>query len=89
MRNNCGNSSGDGGGNTKLYHKGCCHNDKEFTEDYLSPMMRAMNETFEGTSKKKKAKTDEVLTKKDIIKQYERAKKEEKQFENEEYDVGK
>lgn len=51
-------------------------------------MMRAIDEAFEATSKKKKAKHDNVLSKEDIKKQYIRAKKEEKQFENEEYDVG-
>jgi hypothetical protein len=89
IRNNCGNSSGEHRGNTKLYHKGCCHNDTQFTVDYLSPMMRAINEAIGDATKKKKPKVLNQMSRTDIVKQYNRAKREETQFENEEYDVGK
>ena len=55
IRNNCGNS-GSGGdyGNTKLYHRACCHNDSERSDDYLSPMARAV---YEGQIESAKSAT--------------------------------
>jgi len=69
-------------GNTQLYHKGCCHNDKQFSIDYLSPMMRAINKTLDGDGdkKKKKRKLDRSMTRNQIESQYNRAKREETQF---------
>lgn len=76
IRNNCGNSGGDNSyGNTNLWHKGCCHNDKAFSENYFSPMMNSIHESFKS---KKKAKSH--LSKKDIVSQCKRAWKEEKQY---------
>lgn len=88
IRNNCGNSSGEKGGNVKLYHKGCCHNDKSPTADYLSPMMKAINEAIGDATKKKRPKVLNQMSKADIVKQYNRAKKEEEKYENEEDNVG-
>jgi hypothetical protein len=51
-------------------------------------MMRAIDEAISDGNKKKRPKVLNQMTKSDIAKQYERAKKEEKQYENEEYDVG-
>jgi hypothetical protein len=52
-------------------------------------MMRAINEAIGESTKKKKPKVLNEMSKTDIVKQYNRAKREETQFENEEYDVGK
>jgi hypothetical protein len=89
IRNNCGNSSGENGGNVKLYHKGCCHchKDKCQTDDYLSPMMKAINEAIGDATKKKRPKVLNQMSKADIVKQYNRAKKEEEKYENEEDNV--
>jgi hypothetical protein len=44
---NCGNS-GDGGGfgNISLYHRGCCHAQTEYGENYLSPMQIAIEKSI-------------------------------------------
>lgn len=55
IRNNCGNSGSDGRwGNMKLFHRGCCHGDKEVHDDYLSPMVKARNRTFDEKPKGKR-----------------------------------
>ena len=79
IRNNCGNSCGDSGGNTMIWHKGCCHGDKSFTEDYYSPMMRTIHQSYEEMNKKKRAKLG-LETKAFIAKQCERAWRDEKQY---------
>ena len=79
IRNNCGNSCGDSGGNTMIWHKGCCHGDKSYTEDYYSPMMRTIHQSYEDMNKKKKAKLG-FETKTFITKQCERAWRDEKQY---------
>lgn len=59
IRNNCGNSGSRNGhwGNTKLFHRGCCHGDKEVHDNYLSPMAKAMNRTFDEKPKRKQQGT--------------------------------
>lgn len=83
VRNNCGNSDGGmQGGNTQLFHRGCCHNDSKSDADYLSPMMKAMNESFDGNNKKKKPVSRSTAY--DIKRMYDTAKRDETQYENEE-----
>ena len=61
IRNNCGNSGSDGHwGNTKLFHRGCCHGDKEVHVNYLSPMVKAMNRTFDEKPKRKQQGTGDL-----------------------------
>lgn len=49
VKNNCANSSGDDGrGNTKLYHRGCCHNFRKLHADYLSPLQISIDAALEA-----------------------------------------
>ena len=78
VRNNCGNSGGENSfGNTNLWHRGCCHSDKSNSEDYLSPMMKAINQQLEGKTKQAKSRVD---TRSEIKKAYNTAKREETKF---------
>ncbi len=63
-------------GNTKLYHRGCCHGFKTVDEDFVSPMQQAI-EAF-GTVKPKKSHPG--YTQKQIKQMYDTATKEEAQF---------
>lgn len=79
IRNNCGNSSGDGGlGNTKLFHKGCCHGHKIVTEDFVSPMQEAIEK---GACGKLNAKQRQgYYTQTQLKKMYATAMREEAQY---------
>ena len=82
IRNNCGNSGGGlSGGNTKLYHRGCCHGDKATDLDYLSAMTRAINESFESLDgEKKKQQMTRSEAYEQIKRSYNTAKREETKF---------
>jgi hypothetical protein len=86
--NNCGNTSGDNGrGNTKLYHRACCHYDrKEQSEDYLSPVQVAVDKALAsmGTESAERAKPISH-----IISKYKQGQRDATKYENEEWDEGK
>lgn len=80
VRNNCGNSGVEGGGNVLPYHKGCCQGDKKFTVDYLSPIMKAVNQTADPHGKNSAKIRKLVSTKQEIIRHYYTALREESKF---------
>lgn len=79
--NNCGNSSG--GGNVYLYHRGCCHNDKLRSDDYVSPIETAIRSSFAKSPDKKKL----ARPISDLAKKYNTARTMETKRNNEDFDV--
>ena len=65
-------------GNTKLYHRGCCHGDKTTDDDYLSAMTRAINKSLDGNKKKHQMTRSEAYEQ--IKRSYNKAKREETKF---------
>lgn len=80
IRNNCGNTSG--GGNLYLYHRGCCHNDRKNSQDYLSPLQMAIESSF-----CKNPAENEVIARElsDLAAKYNSARTKEVKWDNEDY----
>jgi hypothetical protein len=85
--NNCGNTSSDGGrGNTKLYHRGCCHNfNEKDCADFLTPVQQAIDKAvcYIGHKEAEKAKPFS-----NIIAKYNQGQRQATAFENAEWDEG-
>ena len=85
----CGNS-GQGGklGNNKLCHRGCCHKEKGGfqTEDYLSPVQMAIEESMENLGNPQEMNLPKPLS--HIHSKYKEATKQERIWFNKSVDAG-
>ena len=84
---NCGNT-----GNSKLWHRGCCHKIGVSDEDYLTPLQTAVEVAQDKMDEiEKTGKSETVEKAKDIshlLKSYRTALREESKFQNDQFDTG-
>ena len=85
---NCGNSGDSGGfGNTKLYHRGCCHVPSrktkfklEYGENYLSPMQIAIDTSIDELCNPRKEEEAKPLS--HLHQKYKQARRNETMYHN-------
>jgi hypothetical protein len=84
IRLDCGKT-----GNSKLWHRGCCHNLKKVNEKSLTPLKAAIEAALKKMKKPGKSKTvDKVKKISHLLKRYRTALTEESKFQNDQFDTG-
>ncbi len=79
---NCGNGNT---GNSKLFHRGCCHEIDVIDKPYLTPLQAAVEE---GSSLDKSETVDKAKDISDLLTSYRTALREESKFQNDQFDTG-